>query len=108
MSTSSTKDGQDEQGMVRKRRSPTTSKDSPDPSIEATSEVPRKGTETQDDKVRERKARISRKSAAYHAAKKKAVSEGLDAETATAKAREVPMEKLIMYVFFHVQNPNGN
>lgn len=105
---SSTKDGQDQQVTVRKQKPTTTSQGSPDPSIQATSAVPRKGKETQDDKVRERKARISRKSAAYHAAKKKAVSEGLDAETATAKAREVFMAKLIIYVFFHIQNPNGN
>ncbi len=95
---SSTKDGQDKSVTRRKRGSP---KDSPDPSIEATTAAPRKGKgkETQDDKVRERKARISRKSAAYHAAKTKAVREGLDPETATAKAREVAMAKFI-YVLF--------
>ena len=43
-----------------------------------------------EDPTAERKARYSRKSAAYHGAKRQAIKEGLDEEAALAKAKEVP------------------
>ena len=57
---------------------------------------------TEDTKA-ERKARYSRKSAAYHRAKKQGLKEGLDEEAALAKAKEVPWFKLIyvhMFIIF--------
>ena len=59
-------------------------------SAKGTNETPpTKDDKEKEDMLRERKARISRKSAAYHAARKEALQQGMDALNAKELAKEV-------------------
>ena len=87
----------------RKKTCPTEKTDSKDTPASSSDGVSPRTTDTTADSAKAAaKKRISRKSAAYHKAKKTALSDGLTEEEAKEKAKEVPSHNIANFDFIYI------